>query len=138
VGEDQRPLISTFFAVSGQDFAPDEFSNRVGIKPTRIQPTARRTGTIADTGEPFVLFPTWWIKRTKVPSLSTDEGLRNLLNEIWPKRAIIKELISGNSLDANFGTIVTVVELHPLYSIEPPTLERLAFFGYRWLLDVIV
>lgn len=131
------PLISTYFTVDGEGFDPLAFTELVGLTPTEVHTKRRVTGTLVDSGEPYVLHPSWWLKRTKEPRYSTDEGLRAVLDVLWPKRALIHEVVKRQGLKAQFGTTVTIEEDSPEFSVESDTLKRLAFFDCDYLLDVI-
>ncbi len=132
------PLISTYFAVSGPSWDPEELTRVVQIAPTEVQKESRVRGTLFPSGEPNVVPPTWWLSFYQEPLFSIDEGLQRLLDLVWPKREIIKSYVSDHDLDAQFGTNVTITRERPLYSLEPPTLERLSYFGYRYMLDIII
>ncbi len=67
---------------------------------------------------------------------STDDGLRRLLERLWPRREQVRQLLRETGWKAMFGTTVTITEARPVYELSGDTIQRLAFFEAEYTLDV--
>ena len=88
-----RPRITTFFIIEGVGVVPAECTARIGLEATSSRAEPVRRGTLVPSGEPHILPPYWLLELKKEALDSTDDGLRNLLERLWPRRKRVRELL---------------------------------------------
>jgi len=130
--EETRPLITNFFAITDMALDPGECTRIFGINPTV---TREATVEVPFPGRPPIE-ASWSIRFDKEPSWEIEEGLRKILNIIWPQRDKIVEFLSTTGFSALFGTNVTIHASRPLYVLSPQTLEGMSYFGAEYGLDI--
>ncbi len=130
------PRITTFFVIEGEGVVPAECTARIGLEATSSRAESVRRETLVPSGEPHILPPYWRLELTKEALDSTDDGLRNLLERLCPRREQVRELLRETGWKAMFGTTVTITEARPVYELSGDTIQRLAFFEAEYTLDV--
>jgi len=125
------PLIETGFFVSGEDFDPHSCTPAFGVTPTAVSIRGQsRLGR-----RPPVATSSWCLKVER-QCYSIDDGLRDLLNQIWPHRDAIKRFLETHSPKITFTSHVKIFSERPLYCLSPATLERMAHFNAEFCLDI--
>ncbi len=130
------PRITTFFAIGGEAVVPAECTARIGLEATDSCAESVRRGTLVPSGEPHFRHPFWCLELTKEALDSTDDGLRRLLERLWPRRERVRELLRETGWKAMFGSTVTINEARPVYELSADTIRRLAFFEVEYGLDI--
>lgn len=137
--ENTAPRISASLCLSGMDFSPKDFFASVGLRATDECAEAKVTGTVAETGEPFVRSPYWTYGLRKLPLYSLSDALERLLDEVYVYREAILNYLEerkGKDIRASFIATVTMHKDRPLFDLGPNVLQRLAAFGFEFSLDI--
>jgi len=134
--DDPTPLITTIFWMGGEDLDPNAITKTLDLQPTRTEGQRRVYGYYLPSGAPHVKKPYWCIERTKQPSYEIDSELSLLLDQLWPKKDAIVGLLKRTGYTAALVVNVTIYKDRPLYCLSPATLQRLAFFGVEFTLDI--
>jgi hypothetical protein len=90
------PRVSLYFRFYGDSFDPDEFTRRLGIKPTHsFQPgdpiTADGHGRRRESG--------WWIKVGPEKTLDIEEMLRELRERVSVSPEVVRQTCSDLNAD---------------------------------------
>lgn len=133
---DVAPYISSIFVITGMELRPNECTTALNLIPTDFCAEAKLTGLMMPSGEPFRRKPFWSIDFVKQRSYSVDDELNRLIDVLWPRRREIVRFLKTTSNEAAFVTNVTIYHDRPRYELSPRTLQRLAYFGCEWGLDI--
>ncbi|MGC1274229.1 MAG: DUF4279 domain-containing protein [Planctomycetaceae bacterium] len=125
------PRISCYFRIGGHDFDPATVTGALGLDPDTIW--HKREGLKYRTDIPSIV---WSIGFTKQPFYSTSDALEELFLKIWPARVRIRDFLAESGLEGLFTCNITISEDRPLYELTPSVIEKLAFFGCEFLMDI--
>jgi len=134
--ENPSPLITTIFCMEGEGLNPRAITDALDLCPTSAEGREQVRGYWLPSGTPNLKKPYWCVERTKQPSYEIDSELSLLLDQLWSKRAAIVGLLKRRGYTAAFVVNVTIYKDRPLYCLSPATLQRLAFFGAEFALDI--
>jgi hypothetical protein len=134
---EKAPTINTVLSLSGPNLVVDECTSAVGLEPTSSRATSVQRGVRLPSGEPNILPPEWILRISSDSSWEIDPELNRLLDLIWPRRALIKALLTADpSLSGTFLSNVHIEDGRPVYELLPATLSRLAELGLAWCMDI--
>jgi hypothetical protein len=95
-----------------------------------------RQGDPRPSPRPPVKQSTWRVECKNRRIQSIDEGIREVLDIVWPHRAEIRKVLSELKLSATFISYVRIHDLGVVYEILPQTLARMADLGAEWAMDL--
>jgi hypothetical protein len=130
-GTDRLPQISTLLWITGDGLDPDAWT-RTGLSPI-------------DTGLRGQYFPgkhwpvpeTFWeLGFRKKREDCIEGGLQKLLDSLWSRRASVSQGLQGPDVSGTFASNVTIRHIGASYCIGAETLERLAYFGIDYGIDI--
>ena len=128
----RAPEITCSFTIRANDLDVDGSSRYLGLEPDTVW-RQRHEGLKSHPELP----DTAWILESKSESLrSTSEVMGLLLGRIWPERETIREFLAEKGLRADFTCTVKIWEDRPLYDLKPEILQKLAWFGLEYVLDI--
>ena len=111
----------------------DKCTDAIGLSPTKIW---RQRHERIDLAHPEIPNTNWLIKLEDRALYSTDDGLAELFEIIWPARERIKSFLCLSGLKGEFASVVTMYEDRPLWQLKPATFTKLAWFGCEWTMDI--
>jgi hypothetical protein len=120
--EDPMPFVTTYCEISGSELDPAAFAGAIGLPPGE---------TKVEAGQG------WWRLALKDQrGYNTEDGLKALLDTLWPVRDPIAQLIGERPATITFGSSVRMYFDNLVYGLTQPTLHRLAALGAHYLLDI--
>ena len=126
------PEITTYFWItSDADFDPAVVAERVPIS-ARIE----RQGDPRPAPRPAVKQSSWRVECTDRRIQSIDEGVREVLDLVWPHRSIILQLLDDFRLASSFVSYVRIYELGVVFELLPDTMARIVELGAEWNMDL--
>ena len=127
----QAPVIKSCLAIGADDLDPDAITQQLGLEPTRIWRQKRKH--LEELSVPN----TQWVLEIETTSKdSVSEALDELIAVLWPIRDRVRELAQSASSWTWFVSTVIIHEDRPLYDLQPATIEKLAYWGCEWNLDI--
>jgi hypothetical protein len=125
------PVIKACFFFAGQDLNLAEISAKLALQPTGTKRKGEpRPGRVPPWPESF------WEFEVEKASFALDEVLGTLLEQLWERRAIIRELATRPATRAEFVLTIRIYENRPEYCFYPETIRRLGYFGFEVCLDI--
>jgi hypothetical protein len=126
----EPPVIRARIVFAGQDLNLDEISSRLVLQPTAThlkgEPRPRPVPPLPES---------IWVFEVEKASFALDEVLSALLEQLWERRAIIRELAARPGTRVEFVVTITLYENDPQYCFYPETIRRLGYFGFEVCLD---
>ena len=130
---DKLPQITTYFVVTSDAyFDPTDVARRIPITATSME----RQGDPRPSPRPPVKHSTWNVECKDRRIQSIDEGIREVLEIVWPHRTEIRKALSELKLSSAFVSYVRIHDLGVVYEILPDTLARMADLGAEWNMDL--
>lgn len=138
VEEDPTPQISAYFWIAGPGLETAHCTKVIGLQPTGEDPQAVQTARFV-TGEPYIRPPSWRFGITRMRSYSLSEPMEWVLEQIWPRREVIRQLLAElkpAGIEGSFEASVTIHEDRPVYELTAKVLRRMSYFGVDFGLDI--
>jgi hypothetical protein len=127
----EPPVLVASFYFLGEDLKLDEISSKLGLQPTRTHLKGEpRPKPVPPLPESI------WVFEVEKASFALDEVLGALLEQLWERRAIIRELAARPGTRGEFLVTVRIYENRPEYCFYPETIRRLGYFGFEVCLDI--
>lgn len=134
----RAPVIRTEFWIEGNELDHEEFSRLVGFQPVR-------SGTKGDlSSNPMaatrgVRVPeTYWLIEVERNSYSMDEGIQEMLTQIWPHREKVLEYLKIRPrVEMGITVVIHIDEDRPVYEISPDSIRKMADLGCSFMIDDI-
>jgi hypothetical protein len=127
------PEITTYFLISSNKyFDPNVVSQRVPIAPTRIE----TQGELRPYPRPSVKQSSWRTECKDRTIQSIDEGIREVLEIVWPHRTVIVQTLADMELSCSFVSYVRIHDLGVVYELSTETMSRMAALGAEWNMDL--
>lgn len=127
------PLITTAFIISGEMFDPESCTLAIGLQPSEVcVKGAHREG-----GRPPVATSSWSIHFRRQRLDSIEDGIKNVLDVIWPHRTKIQAFVTSLGLKATFTSNVIVTEERPLYCLSAETMRKMSALDAEFCMDIL-
>jgi hypothetical protein len=127
------PTITSILNIGGHQFKPEEFTQLVGVQPTKIWTQQHEAVKVI---RPDINTIGWVYELKKQRKWSLGEAINELLDIVWNKREEIRRFLSENGLNMAircrpFGD-ASVLE----YIIQTDVIRKMAFFDASFSLAV--
>jgi hypothetical protein len=130
---EKLPYITTYFVVTSDAyFDPREVAQRLDIEATSME----RQGDPRPPPRPPVKQSMWRVECKGRRIQSIDDGIREVLDIVWPHRVQIRKLLTEFKLSATFVSYVRIHDLGVVYEILPETLSQMADLRAEWNMDL--
>src|ERR1700761_3787719 len=130
--------VNTLFEISGEDFDPDWCTEALGLVPTRCWRKGDLRGRYARVPSPL---SRWGIESGASPARNVEDGLRIMLDTVWPVRDRLRRMREEwrAPLEVGCASIVKVRSHHaqaPQVQLSAESLERLADLDLEYCPDI--
>ena len=127
-------ITSSFFVTADFHFDPHVVSARVPISPTYV----KTKGDFRPGDRPPVVKSIWCFECEDRRIQSLDEGLREVLEVVWPHRAAILDVMCEVSLSSYFQSYVRIhdLEFRVVHELLADTIQRMADLKAEWSMDL--
>ena len=127
------PIVTSYFTISSDAyFNPQHVAERIPLAATRLL----MQGDARSAPRPPVKHSAWEIVCEERHIHSTDEGLREVLDIVWPHRTVILKVLAELSLSASFTSYVRIYESGVVFDLAANTMRRMAELGAEWSMDL--
>ncbi|MGF1670613.1 MAG: DUF4279 domain-containing protein [Balneolaceae bacterium] len=126
----ESPLISSLMIIGGNNWNPDDCTNKVGLKPENIW---RQPEQYIINGKRRI---EWIIGFRKKEFYDTNDALLFLFDMIWEHKEKIKSFVNEQKLDLSIICNITIWKDRPLYSFSSEALKKLAWFECELVIDI--
>jgi len=127
----QAPVIKSCLAIGADDLDPDAITQQLGLEPTRIWRQKR------EHLEALPVAKIQWVLEIETTSKdSVSEALDELIEVLWPVRDRVREVAQSATSRTWFVSTVVIHKDRPSYDLQPATIEKLAYWGCEWSLDI--
>jgi hypothetical protein len=130
---EKLPEITTYFLITSDAyFDPAIVAQRVPIPATRIE----TQGELRPAPRPPVKESSWRVECKDRRIQSIDDGVREVLEIVWPHRSEILQVLSDLNLSSYFVSYVRVYELGVIYELPAETMARMVELRAEWNMDL--
>jgi hypothetical protein len=130
---EKLPEITTYVLITSDVyFDPTTVAQRLPIVAARVE----TQGDLRPAPRPPVKESSWRVECKDRRIQSIDEGVREVLEIVWPHRTEILLVLSDLSLSSYFVSYVRVYELGVIYELSAETMARMAELRAEWNMDL--